>query len=93
MSSVVTLSEAKLHLRVTSTSEDSLITLYIEAAQEYIQNFLNRPSVPYTASVRSAALLIIGDLYEHRQANLDMQSYVNPTVMNLLYPYREEIGI
>lgn len=39
---IVTLSELKLHLRVDSTAEDTLITYYSNAAKERIESFLNR---------------------------------------------------
>jgi hypothetical protein len=105
MTDIVTLSEVKSHLRIAFTSDDSLLAIYMGAAQEYITNFLNQEIpglsdspvfVPY--SIRSAALLIIGDLYENREGAVMVLSggagiIPNPAVNNLLYPYRVEIGI
>lgn len=91
--SIVTLSEAKMHLRVDQTTEDALIELYIEAAEDYIQNYLNKPSVPQVAGIKAAALLIIGGLYENRESVGEREIKENPAVVSLLHPYREDLGI
>ncbi len=91
--SLVTLAEAKAHLRVDQDIEDSTIQIYIDAAREHIAKFLNVATPPTNAAVKAAALLIVGDLYEHRAAQLDSQVYKNDAVEALLYPYRESIGI
>jgi uncharacterized phiE125 gp8 family phage protein len=38
----VTLAEAKLHLKVENTTDDSLITILIKAAQDAVESFTNR---------------------------------------------------
>lgn len=97
---IVTLTEAKLHLKVEQTSEDALIDLYIAAAQEQIEKFLNcsipnmnltTPNPP--ASIKAAALLYIGELYENREGSTEIELKENPAVMRLLYPYRKNLGI
>lgn len=98
---VVTLTEAKAHLRVTDTSEDTIIQTYMEAAVEQVRNFLNQDipgegdspaAVPF--SIKAAALLIIGGLFENRESIILGQTVLdNPAVMNLLYPHRVDIGI
>jgi len=101
MATLVTLNEAKAHLRVTGAQDDDLITLYNEAAYDYVARFLNLPDfmngdspASYPASIRAAALLLIGDMFENREAQIIGATVVeNKAVMNLLYPYREEIGI
>lgn len=99
---IVTLDEAKKHLRADSSGDDdALITTYIGAAESYIRNFLNReiPGIGFSPSevpddIKAAAFLIIGDLYENREAKIvGSQVVENSAVMNLLYPYRVEIGI
>lgn len=40
--SLVTLAQAKLHLRVDGTDEDSLIQIYIDAAEQDVANTLQR---------------------------------------------------
>jgi uncharacterized phage protein (predicted DNA packaging) len=96
---IVSLSDAKAHLRVLDTSEDALIVLYIDAASDNIQSYLNREipvdnsgNVP--ASIKAACLLMVGDLFENREAQLTSGGIIeNPAVKNLLYPHRKDIGI
>jgi len=40
------------------------------------------------ASIRHAMLLVIGDLYEHREARLEVKVEDNRAVRDLLWPYR-----
>ncbi len=98
---VVTLPQAKLHLRVTQSNEDDAITMYLKAATAYIRNFLNGWLPGETCSpfiipddVKAAALLLIGGMYETRSSVIIGSSVeANPTVMNLLMPYRKKMGI
>jgi uncharacterized phage protein (predicted DNA packaging) len=89
---ITTLNQVKLHLRLSSvdTTEDSLLQLYMSAADDYISNVLDTVNPPNNPSVRAAALLIIGGLYENRESHTaDVVIKENPTVLNLLYPYRK----
>lgn len=90
---IITLSEAKEHLRVDHSIEDTLIQLYIDTAEEYIENYLNAPSLPYNNSLRAAALLTVSDLYENRQGAGEKDVKENPAVMRLMQPFRQSIGI
>lgn len=90
---LISLSEAKEHLKVDQSDEDTLIQIYIDAAVDYIGNFLNNDGFPYKPAIKAAALLVVGDLYENRKGGADKDIKANPAVMNLLYPYRLEIGI
>lgn len=90
---LISLSEAKEHLKVENSDEDALIQLYINAAIDYIGNFLNLENYPYAASLKAAALLIVGDLYENREAGVEKEIKPNPAVINLMFPYREGLGV
>jgi uncharacterized phage protein (predicted DNA packaging) len=90
---VVGLGETKLHLRVTQDDEDALIQTYIEAAEEYISQFLNTQNFPDNSAIKAACLLTVSDLYENREGAGEKDIKENPAVMRLLYPYRVDIGI
>ena len=90
---IITLTEAKHHLRITDTSEDTILQLYIDAAEEYITTFLDRQYVPRNAAVKAAALLTVADLFENREGAGDKDIKENPAVMRLLYPYRSNLGL
>ena len=95
---LVTLDEAKAHLRIDGTDDDADIALKLAAAEDAVVQFLNRP-VPWTdeddveaavpASVKVAVLLILADLYANREgAIIGATHAVNPTVERLLWPHR-----
>ncbi|MGA0587269.1 head-tail connector protein [Dyella sp. KRB-257] len=99
MTEPVSLDEAKLHLRVDDTADDSLITPLITAAREHVEKFIKRPvpwqdeagaDVAVPASIKVAILLIVGDLYANREGQFVGVARVhNPTLDRLLWPYRE----
>ena len=78
----------KLHCRIDHNDEDSLLGALI--ATSAVADYMNVTSVDDTAAapVKSAALLLVGDLYANREAQGDRQFYKNPTFENLLNPYR-----
>lgn len=98
---IVTREEAKLHLKVDQDVEDTLIDLYVAAAEEYIEKYINRvipnknlptPAVP--SAIKAACLLLVGDMYQNREAQIVGTIVAdNPAVVRLLYPYRVNIGI
>jgi uncharacterized phiE125 gp8 family phage protein len=48
----ISLAEAKAHLRITHTDEDSLITSLIVAARNYVEGLANRPLVQRTYTLK-----------------------------------------
>lgn len=48
---------------------------------------------PLPKPIRHAMMLIIGDLYANREGQSDKAYQINPTVQNLLFPYRLEMGV
>ncbi len=99
--SVINLTEAKLHLRVDHDEEDDAITAMIDTAELHAANYCNSPDgmleywgdsngeIP--APMRSAVLLMIGNLYANREAQGERQLFANDTFYRLLDPYRQMV--
>jgi uncharacterized phage protein (predicted DNA packaging) len=77
--SITTLAEAKLHLRVDGSEEDTLLQLYLNAAEKAASNQLNRALYATTAgedadglvmtdAIKAAVLLLVGHWYANREA-------------------------
>ena len=75
--SITTLAEAKLHLRVDSNAEDTLIQIYLNASEKSISNYLARTLYATSAgddatglvvddAVKSAVLLQTAIIFENR---------------------------
>ena len=90
MAALLTLADVKLHCRIDHNDEDSLLGALIATATTAVADYMNVTSVDDTAAapVKSAALLLVGDLYSSREAVGERQFYKNPTFENLLNPYR-----
>lgn len=98
---ILTLEEMKTHLRLP-LDPDSEIDPQLEdieaAAVDYASMYLNR-DIPWDsngvpASIKQALLLLVGDMFENREAQV-VGSIVqdNKAVERLLHFYRVEIGI
>lgn len=88
---MISLEQAKLHLRVDHEDEDALIFHCIEAATAAAIDYLNWPETPtenIPAPVESAILLMVGDLYENRERQVDSRLTESKTYQLLLNPYR-----
>ena len=87
---MLTLNETKMHLRVDHSDEDTLINSLMQAATAAACDYLNVETLGLDAPapVKSAALLLVGDLYANREAQADRQLYRNATYQALLNPYR-----
>lgn len=106
--SITTLAEAKLHLRVTNTAEDTLIQHYINAAEENAAQYLNRQiyesdtgsdltGILMNSAIKSAVLMFVAHLYNNREAvtmeRLNMPMELPLGLKWLLNPYRLEMGV
>ena len=89
---MLTLPETKLHLRVDHNDEDALIQSLMDTATAACANHLNMlPAdlvVAVPAPVKSAALLLVGALYEQRESQGERPYNKNPAFEMLLAPYR-----
>ncbi|MGB7479861.1 MAG: head-tail connector protein [Burkholderiaceae bacterium] len=89
---MITLQEAKTHCRIDGDDSDAELATMIDTASAHISNYLE-VEPPYTvatapAPVKSAALLWVAELYEHREAQSETVLYSNRTFLALLNPYR-----
>lgn len=105
MPNVITLQEAKDHLRVTSVADDGDINDKLSAATQVVIDYLTRrdtdwnaemaewTSTTIPASVRAAILVQLGELYRNRGDELDGRpagpTSLSPTVTSLLMRYRD----
>lgn len=89
---MLTLEATKLHLRVDHNDEDALIQSLMDAAIAACADYLNMPAadlvVAVPAPVKSAALLLVGSLYEQRESQGERPYNKNPAFEMLLAPYR-----
>lgn len=62
----------------------------LATATTAVADYMNVTSVDDTAAapVKSAALLLVGSLYEQRESQGERQFYKNPAFEALLNPYR-----
>ena len=90
MAALLTLADVKLHCRIDTNDEDSLLGALIATATTAVADYMNVTSVDSTAAapVKSAALLLVGTLYEHRESVSDRPFSKNPAFEALLNPYR-----
>ena len=87
------LEETKLFLRVDQDAEDPTIQLMIDTATGAVADYINVSAedldlLAQPAPVRSAALLLVADLYENRERQSSQALHRNDTFERLLNPYR-----
>lgn len=80
---MITLAEAKAHLRIDHDDENADIELRLRMARAIVADYISADSTSRTnADVEDAAtLLVLGELYANREASADPLS---PTVRGLL---------
>lgn len=90
--SILNIELVKKHIKVDGNDEDTEIQIYIEAAEQYVNDFCDTKDEPFAvfpAPVQAAVLLIVGDLYENREMQVVKELYQNPAAENLLLHYRK----
>ena len=85
----ISLTEAKIFLRVEYTDEDQYIGSLIKTAREMCESYMRKQidTANCPERVRQAMLLIVGHFYENRET--DTNKELPQTVYNLLRPLRE----
>lgn len=85
---MITLVQAKTHLRVDHDDEDDYIEQLVTAATAAAYDYLNDQPDPLPAPVVAAILLQVGDLFENRERQADRELFTSVTYERLLAPYR-----
>jgi hypothetical protein len=101
--SVVSLELVTQHLRLDDAeAEADYVHLLLDAAESHVQAWLRRPLAPWSAmdaevqmprDVVCAILLVLGDLYENRSANVEKPLSENATLRRLLSVHRRGLGL
>lgn len=69
--SIVTLALAKAHMNIDGTADDDLISLYLDAAEAFLANYIGKPLAdldPLPADLKLAVLKLVAFHYEQREA-------------------------
>ena len=91
---IVTLSQVKAHLRITQNAEDDILGIYIDAAEQWICNYIDEPDITDDdPAFIQAAFLLVGDFYQNREASIGTDIKENLAVVSLLHPFRKKLGI
>lgn len=98
----ITVEQVKKHLRLAldTSDEDDMLEMLIETAVRAVRDYLDRSltddicrddddNTKLAPPLRYAALLMIGDLYENREAQQSSALNINVTCQNLMNPYRK----
>ncbi|MGB6119576.1 MAG: head-tail connector protein [Mesorhizobium sp.] len=69
--STVTLSLAKAYSNIIGDEDDELLTLFIDAAETWLGNYIGKPIAefdPVPADLKRAVLMLVAFYYEQREA-------------------------
>ena len=103
MTLLITLEQAKAHLRIDTDEEDDDLTLKIHASSAAVMSYLKDGALDFTDSsgvitadvpwqVQAAVLVLLGALYGDRGEEggkpAGFSNYLPPAVVALLYPLR-----
>lgn len=94
---VVSLPLLKQHIEYDDNDRDEQITFYAQSALDYCLRWCDEPAwklpedIPHP--VKSAMLLVLGDMFEHRTSQSEIQLYENKAVERLLFQYRNWRGV
>lgn len=68
---VVPITLAKMHMNIDHSNDDELIQHYLDAAAEWIVDFIGTPlPEPTPATLKQAVMLLAAHYYENREGSL-----------------------
>lgn len=88
---MVTLEEAKAHIKVEHDTEDALIQTYLDAAEGFVRRYCGQDfedGVPPVIKV--ACMMVLAGMYENRQSVIMADRASSFTVNRLVYDYLEQ---
>lgn len=95
--SIVSLEQAKQHLRYDDNAEDGLLQGYIDAAESVVLSYItDKFDAGYPKAVTQAVLLLVGYFDQHRNAEKETPlngNFLPLPVQALLYPYRKPTAV
>lgn len=87
---MITLAEAKLHVRVDHDEDDAALVDMIEAAVQHLASVgVDMTQEPAPAPLKQAALMLIVHFYESRWLDAREGVPMSPVFLRLIAPYRE----
>lgn len=93
---VISLPLLKQHIEYDTNDRDEQITFYAQSALDYCLKWCDEPAwkepddIPHP--VKAAALLVFGDMFEHRTEQSEIQLYENTAAERLMFRYRNWRG-
>ena len=97
MAALVTINEAKRHLRVDFPDDDADIEFRMNAASEIVVDYIKRPDHGWTDAtapflIKAAVLIVLENLYDYRggeePAYAQADGYLTQPVTSILHRYR-----
>ena len=94
---LMTLDEIKLQIRADSDDEDELLTMYGNAAEDYLERYtgvkFNQETLPAIGKI--ALLMLVANMYENREsaAFSDERMYENKLATAYLERLRQNRGV
>lgn len=99
MAALVTLEQARMHLRISDTVEDDPdIQMKLEQASDIVLDYIKQRDAPWTPTtvprpVQAAVLIMLSRLFDDRAAGVENNQvalgYLPPSVTALLHRYRD----
>ena len=95
--SIITLATIKQDLRITHNSDDAILQIYLDAAEDEALRFLNSVELPLDTndelapSVYGGVFLLVRSKYDAE--NGDEIAKLRRCAETMLMPYREELGV